>query len=381
MGEPGEIVWVKFGSYPMWPAKVTPMEELPKKVKDKMKHTEDQQIVYFFGSEDYAAVAINGVQKWEEGYEKNKTPKKGGKQFIKALKQAEFWLKHKRHMDPEDEEEGEEASTPKTKRSRRSSAASTNGDDSAEERISLTQDSRSPSKEKGKKEEKKRDRRKSRDAGSDDEGKRKRTHNEEKSPRRTSRSSNRENEDKSVETPDHSHEHNGNTSKSDIVSTPSVDRANRKQINSANVAAVTNSICKHPIAKYFKFAVVEDNVEGTVTAKAYWSENRPDIQAEVHPSVSSLHFLMDITAYLACLNQLNESEDAVTIVLQKIPKASVVTLKAHVLQFGDNNVIVECEAYVSEQSLVAKAKVIKSIVHPDVPLSKEATPTTKKKED
>lgn len=49
----GEVVWVKFGHYRWWPARICYPQEIPENVCEGMPHSPGKFCVMFLGSNDY----------------------------------------------------------------------------------------------------------------------------------------------------------------------------------------------------------------------------------------------------------------------------------------------------------------------------------------
>eukprot|EP01117_Protostelium_nocturnum_P002976 TRINITY_DN13905_c0_g1_i1.p1 TRINITY_DN13905_c0_g1~~TRINITY_DN13905_c0_g1_i1.p1 ORF type:complete len:392 (-),score=117.10 TRINITY_DN13905_c0_g1_i1:84-1259(-) len=385
----GTVVWAKLGTYPYWPGRISQLSDTPKNVRSQLKAEDGSEVIYFFSSKNYAIVPDKTIEKWEDGYETRSKVKKGGKSFQSAIKEAEYWLKYNKSMpsegesDEEEEQDEEEQSTPR-KKSRKENGdedSKKNGDKSKKKEGKDTPRSKSAEKEKKKEKEKRRhtedykkEKRRGKDSGSEDEhDRKKRSHRDgEDSPYKRSKKDPENKRDGSPEKRRRTEE-NSKTEDQD-----------RKRLGAAQIQKVAGQICKHPVAKYFKYAH-DDIGDGSATAKATFSTNRPDIQAEVHPSIASLHYLMDITVYLACLSQLQEMQDAQTMdwkvsILSQIAKGSEVTFKAAVTKNPNPSVLlVECEA-ICKGKVVARGAAVKNIINLTLPLTTEPQ-GAKKKED
>lgn len=95
-GKPGTVVWAKLAGFALWPARLAKLSEVSPTVS-KAKRGTRQQLVYFFGSYDYAWVSQ--VQPWDENYERNIKGSKA-KAFAKGLKEARQWLTARKHVFP-----------------------------------------------------------------------------------------------------------------------------------------------------------------------------------------------------------------------------------------------------------------------------------------
>ncbi|KAL3663541.1 hypothetical protein V7S43_011428 [Phytophthora oleae] len=66
-GRFGQIVWAKMGGYPYWPCIITDPRLLPQKLQQTaMKTLETKFLVFFFVSNNYAAVAFKWIEPWDD---------------------------------------------------------------------------------------------------------------------------------------------------------------------------------------------------------------------------------------------------------------------------------------------------------------------------
>jgi len=117
--ERGRIVWAKLGSYPYWPSKVVTLADAPKSSREQLsshKNSEDQ-LVYFFGSRNYAWVTAALLQDYEEGYDEYSQVKT--KQMKDAIKEANKFKQKNQSSDKHDnksESDEEQQETDKKKK-------------------------------------------------------------------------------------------------------------------------------------------------------------------------------------------------------------------------------------------------------------------------
>jgi len=95
MPEVGSLVWAKLASYPFWPGRVTRVKDVKEKdIREQLGvPVPGSELIWFFGSKNYAWVADNMIVSYDDGYEekaKNKRAK-AMKGFPQALKEAEAW--------------------------------------------------------------------------------------------------------------------------------------------------------------------------------------------------------------------------------------------------------------------------------------------------
>jgi len=145
------------------------------------------------------------------------------------------------------------------------------------------------------------------------------------------------------------------------------------------------TISRHPVSKYHKLDFTKYG-GGYAIAKALFSDARPSSKYEVHAVLGATYFLIDVTCYAALLSLLHEGESAITqdihvSVLAPIEQGSEVVVKAKIVNVKPKTGLIFLESEVFHNNkLMVTAKVIKSILEPDLPV-KESTKEEKMKEN
>lgn len=380
----GAVVWAKLGSYPPWPSRIVSFALLSKELKKELGNTpgaSKHELVWFFGSHNYAWVPINCIWSYDDGYEEKAFNKKerARKGFQLALSEANDWITKNgntelmplesklKKKDSESISSPSEKDTPRKRGRPRKSLSKqdeeSESDSEKDQKSKTKNDSESEEEDiTNKKQEaihpKKRGRKKKEESSDEKEkkqnGEDERTREQSsKSPRQDSSSpkkrrsnkedSERETKKSKVDTSniitDNGHEEMPELLSDEQVPKveihPSPSPSGKPKVNAASIANAIRLLSRHPVAKYFKYTILNYS-EGLASARATYSDARQGNPYEVHACVGAGYYLMDITSYIAALHSLHEGESAVTqdfhsSVLIPIPQGSEITIKSKLL--------------------------------------------------
>lgn len=297
----GTVVWAKLTSYPFWPGRVTQLRDVEEKtIRAQLTPPQtDSELIWFFGSRNYAWVPTPLIEHYRESYETHTKSKKarGMKTFQMGLKEAENWIKkHPNASSDNDQKNLSPQSAKKEKRKRLKTERDENhSHDRQDNDVQYKEDEEEEEEEEVMSEspEKKR---KSEDEGSDHK-------------RRRDQLSN---------------------------STLELKDCLPPKLSPALILKAVASLTKHPVSKYHKLEIVKHS-KGFAEGTAQFSDIRKSSQYEVYSIAGSLYYLIDLLCYCALLRHLRENETALTQDLHVTPLSSVaqgaqVTVKATLVQ-------------------------------------------------
>ncbi|ESO93764.1 hypothetical protein LOTGIDRAFT_153226 [Lottia gigantea] len=95
----GDLVWAKMKGFPHWPGKIIEAKPDIKRPSNKKPH----QFVFFFGSENYAWIAEEGVLKYGENRDKGNPSSRVPKGFKEAVEAADDLYKSMPVEEPEED--------------------------------------------------------------------------------------------------------------------------------------------------------------------------------------------------------------------------------------------------------------------------------------
>jgi len=339
----GTVVWAKLAGYPYWPSRMIEEDELDESVRNALGEQQPgEELVWFFSSNNCAYVIRSSIELWEDNFEEKSTNKKARKNtlFVKAIKEAQQWLQDHpvdSNSNNKEEKEGEDEDTKDNKRAKKTETTKKE-----------TKPARKSSVSRQKEDDKKlKDEQEQTKEGEEDG---KQESHREKSVKKKNKDSPRkrkEEEDlqeqekfkKVVEKDDsatakkrllsselekkESKKLKGETpppspAETDIIqlqSEKSVDShlessVGKKKPTPTTVSLSLRTICKHPVAKYFKYELTKTS-EGVAYAKASIPNIR-ESKEEVLSCLGALNYLIDITAYAACATILYEGDSGLT---------------------------------------------------------------------
>jgi len=399
------LVWAKLGRFPYWPSKTTEFSELPKQIAINLPSSvSGSQLVYFFGSNNYNWVPENQVIDFEKGFDEY-SKSKNTKTFRQALKQAHDWRDGKLKITHEDEEDSEDEKPTKKKKKRKKKQrrnvrkpSGKKGEEKREQKRKTDEDKKKKKEEQQKKKAQQQEESYKQDINNNDEatnGKKdssskKRKLTEVGTVSQTERKKLKETisdrEEGSIkDTPRHSLSTEPEPGDVEQQSDPDNDFATpaklqpKNKLNSVAISSAIRSITRHPISKYHKFDVVTYGA-GYATCKAVYSDARNYSKFEVHCSLGSAYFLLDITCFAALVMLLREGDTAITqdihvTVMTPISPGSEVIIKAKVQHSKENLIFMDGEIFLGGKCVIA-CRVIKSTTEPYV-VAKEMTSSSK----
>jgi len=397
----GTLVWAKLASYPYWPGRVTRIKDVKdKEIREQLGTTPpNTELVWFFGSRNYGWVPAGQIVAYNDGYEEKSKNKRAKlmKGFTQALKEAETWKE-----DPHSESEGETVSKKKLESPKESKHSKSEDKKEETSRKKKEDDKKREDKVKLKEEEKKKkkddeDKKKKNDnRRHSDPGSREKKKEDEKLSKKRKASDDEEDElpfYKKAKLANSNTPIKKESEKLEQMDTEVVVVAEKPQLEvSEKKTALTEDMItkaiemlkKHPVSKYNKLDFIRHG-DGSATAKASFSDARPHSKYEVHAVLGATYFLLEITCYAALLSHLHDGESAITqdinvSVLHPIPQGSEVTIKARIIHSKPKTglIFLEGEVWLNSKLMVV-AKVIKSLLDPDLPI-KEVNKEDKIKE-
>jgi len=418
----GSLVWAKLASYPYWPGRVTTVKDVKDRVVREALEPPlpNGELIWFFGTKNYAWVASNMVLSYDDGFEEKAKNKKAKqlKGFLQALKEAEEWkdnpeAKQEENLTKEQKKSSSPQEKRKTEDKKEEETKEKQGGEKSEESRKKEEEHRKRDEDRKKRDEEKRRKEKEERRRRESEGIRRKEERKEerKEDKRHSTGSREEEKDKtskkrkaSEEEEISSHKrakiepkkesnHNSKTEtppppsfivkedRMDIfeglpdqveeITTQSLQKKSRLAVQTVVKAILT--ISRHPISKYHKFDVISHS-EGRAEAKAVFSDVRANSKYEVHCILGAAHYLIDITCYIALLALMHEGESAITqdihvSILAPIPQGSEVKVNARVSRIKPKAGLAFMDCDISwNGKVMATAKCVKSLLESDLPI-------------
>jgi len=357
--EEGTLVWAKFAHYPFWPSRLVALEHVPQNIRKSLgKRSDDDELVWFFGSHNYAYVPKELVMPYQKHYSEYCTAKKTTS-FKVALNEAEKFEKKsaeerkKEILEAVESEEGESASsedrpTPKSDKKTKKEIQSEEEELKEKTPKSSQKKKMTPGSRQGPR-------------SSSPKKKRNSTTTEVESPVRSKKSKSAKEEKEKIKSEDE-------TEKKKKI----IEQIPKKPWTTGDIQSGLQSIQRHPISKYYKLKVVAFE-KGKCHLSAVFSDVRAHCPHEVHSCVGAGYFILDMACYVALMQDLLEEghspiTQSFTTTIQEAIRpgetvdvhASVKEIKKHLgLAFLDVSIIRS-----SDKSILMTANVIKTLLAP-----------------